>query len=292
MKLLITGGTGQVASSLVKKLAESEFNWTEFDWTAPGHSQLDICNDWDVKTCIAAEKPDLLINCAGFTQVDRAEQEQEKAFAVNQTGASHLAKACRDKNIPLIHLSTDYIFDGQTQKPYPVFAKANPLSVYGASKWAGEQAVWQTCPQSVIIRTSWVFAEQGNNFLLTMARLLQSKTELNVVSDQIGCPTYAGDLADLIIAIARQIQQQKIRYGIYHYCGDQPTSWFDFAAFIAKELAKSKTINCTLKPISSNDYPAAAKRPHYSVLDCPDTLNQFDCTLSNWQKAVQTCLRV
>jgi dTDP-4-dehydrorhamnose reductase len=267
MKLLITGANGQLGRCL-----QDRAQAYGFDVAAVSHQQLDISDKSAVDLFFSQFQPELVINAAAYTAVDKAETEPDIAYQVNVTGPKNLAEACQHSDIPMFHISTDYVFDGSSTKPYKPFDQTCPQSVYGATKLAGEQAVAQVCTKHVIVRTAWVFSEYGNNFVKTMLRLASDRAELSVVADQYGCPTYAGDIAEALLKMATAINKKTdwSGYGIHHFCGDQATSWHGFArAIMAEGLASGLLTRIpTVKAIPTADYPTPAKRPEYSVLDC------------------------
>jgi dTDP-4-dehydrorhamnose reductase len=246
-----------------------------------------------VSECFENNQFDLIINCAAYTAVDKAEQEQELADAINHLAVKQLAKITQDKNSILIHISTDYVFDGTSHKPYVENDKINPQSVYGASKLKGEQAIQSIAPKAIIIRTSWVYSEYGNNFVKTMLRLGQERENLNVIFDQIGSPTYAKDLADTILlmvdscAANSNIFQHDTKVHLFHYSNEGVSSWYDFA----KAIFELSNIACTVSAIESKDYPTPAKRPHYSVLNKAKIKQNFDLTIPYWKDSLQACLK-
>lgn len=285
MKLLITGAHGQVGWELTQQIKNSIHESLGFN-----HSELDITDSDKIHKLIQRAKPDMLINAAAYTAVDKAEQEHELAFKVNTHGPLALAQACAKANIPLIHLSTDYIFAGQKQQPYTEDDQPEPLNIYGQSKLKGEEAVMKYCDKHLILRVSGVFGSHGNNFVKTMLRLAHEKEQLNVVSDQILCPTWSADIAQVILQVCERLTDQN--YGVYHYCGKNPVSWHQFTQEIIN-LAKTKQLPIKvkeLKPISSIEYSAAAKRPAYSVLDCKKIFSNFDIQQADWQTGLKQVL--
>lgn len=267
-KLLITGGSGQLAQALLHHARASEFrliNCTRTD--------LDITDMSSIHQAISTFMPDVIINTAAYTSVDKAEEDVIMANLVNHIGAKNLAIACEEAGLPLFHISTDYVFDGQKNTPYQEHDTANPINTYGKSKWLGEQAVREHCHRYVILRTSGVFSEYGHNFFKTMLRLGNNKTDLRVVADQTTCPTYAGDIADAIFTIAHK----KTHWGIYHYCSSPPVSWHHFAETILKRH---------IQAITTVQYPTAAKRPLYTALDCNKIAEDYGINQPLWQQAV------
>ena len=278
-KILVTGANGQLGSE-VKEL-EKAFPKHQFQFVTK--AELDISNEDYVSEIFNQFKPDYCINCAAYTAVDKAENDVEAAFAINANGVRNLAVACSNLQARLIHISTDYVFDGTAQSPYKDEDATNPKGVYGASKLKGEQEALLHNNESIIIRTSWVYSVHGNNFVKTMLRLMASKPEINVVSDQVGSPTYAADLAEAILQI---IDGGKWQTGIYHYSNEGIISWYQFALAI-KKLTNS---TCLINPIPTEQYPTPAKRPHYSVLDKSKIQNAFGVPMKNWEESLATCL--
>jgi dTDP-4-dehydrorhamnose reductase len=241
---------------------------------------------------LAAVKPSIVINTAAYTAVDKAESEPAIAFAANRDGVKNLAQACQQHHIPLLHLSTDYVFDGSKTTPYTEEDLANPINVYGQSKWEGEQLLRAHCEQHIILRVSWVFGAHGNNFVKTMLRLGSEREELKIVADQIGCPTPAAAIAKTLLEIAKQIIAGKTAWGTYHYCGDKPTNWHELAKTIF-ELAKNK-IPLRIQqviPITTAEYPTPAKRPQNSVLNTTKCREAFKILACDWQTNLNTMLK-
>jgi dTDP-4-dehydrorhamnose reductase len=281
MKILITGGNGQLGKCLQDVLEHSNHQFF-----SPGKKDLDISNEPSIKNAIQNYHPDIIVNTAAYTAVDNAEKERETAFLVNETSLRYLANSCKILNIPLIHISTDYVFDGTASVPYTSEDQTAPLSIYGKSKLAGEQVIKSIWEKHIILRTSWVFSEYGNNFVKTILRLAQSRDTLNVVADQWGCPTYAGDLASAIVKICENLKS-KSAWGIYHYAGESSTNWHELALAITQLLEKKIVV----LPISTAEFPTLATRPQYSILDCKSTINTWDVELSDWQSAVKKVIK-
>jgi dTDP-4-dehydrorhamnose reductase len=278
-KILVTGANGQLGKEL-KQLSSS---FTQFEFQFLSREDLPIHHFELVRNFFSVYHPDYLINCAAYTAVDRAESEKELAFQVNGEAVGVLAAVCKEKNCRFIHISTDYVFDGTATTPYKEDHPTNPQSVYGASKLEGEQQAFRFNPDSILIRTSWVYSEFGKNFVKTMLKLMQEREELNVVSDQVGSPTYAADLAAAILHI---ISSGKWEAGIYHYSNEGVISWYDFAVAI-NELSVS---NCKVNAIPTSAYPTPAKRPAYSVLDKSKIMATFHLLIPGWKKSLATCL--
>ena len=256
MTILVTGGHGQLGRSVVQR-----GRGRRRDVAAPDVDELDICDEEQVSRWLA-RRFELVINAAAYTAVDRAESDRARAYAVNRDGAGILARACARAGVRLLHVSTDYVFDGTAARPYREDDPLAPLGVYGASKAEGEQAVHEA--GGTVVRTSWLFAEQGPSFVQTILRLARERPVLRVVADQHGCPTYAGDLADALLELAGRGELLPT----YHYCGDGATTWHGFAAAIVEEARRHGPIACErVEAIATDGYPTAAKRPAYSVLD-------------------------
>lgn len=271
MKILITGATGQLGQSLAQ-VAVAEGH----EVILLSRADCDLSEPEQIAQHFNSETPDLVVNAAAYTAVDKAESDEEQAFLVNAKAVAVLAALCQEFRCPLIHVSTDYVFDGISSRPYQPAELTNPKSVYGASKLAGELAVRQYCPSSIIIRTSWVFSEHGNNFVKTMRRLMCEREQLSVVDDQIGRPTYAADLAAFICHAVKLIGQGWQQWGTYHFANSETLSWYQFALLIKADLQITGTpVKTQIRPISTIEYPTPARRPAYSVLDCNATEQAF-----------------
>lgn len=282
-RFLITGANGQVGRSLVERLQD------KVELLALDRHQLDITDIVAVKEVMQSFRPSVVINAAAYTAVDRAETEVELCEAVNTKGAYHLALESEVIGALFLHISTDYVFDGQGNLPYKESDETLPQSVYGASKLAGELEVLKANPRFIILRTAWVFSEYGNNFVKTMLRLAKERHSLNVVADQFGAPTYAGDIADTLIKIAQQLLAGDTNFGIYHFSGAPYVSWYDFSKeiFLQAELQKILPNIPLVNPISTQEYPTAAKRPANSRLDLTKIYNTFGILPSDWRKALK-----
>ncbi|MBN1848597.1 MAG: dTDP-4-dehydrorhamnose reductase [Deltaproteobacteria bacterium] len=266
MKIIVTGSRGMLGLDLVPRLEQAGFQVMGVDI-----DELDITRLDDISRYFKMDRPGLVINCAAYTAVDRAEKESDSAFAVNRDGPDNLARVCMDRKLPLVHISTDYVFDGNGDQPYPEDDPVNPLGIYGKSKWEGEEAVRTCLKENLIIRTAWLFGVHGKNFVKTMINLSCEREEFNVVSDQIGCPTWSGDLSDALVYITKVIQKNRARvpWGTYHFCGQGQTSWHGFACAVVEETSKrGKSQRPRFQPIPTCDYPTPAKRPMWSVMDC------------------------
>lgn len=288
MRILITGKNGQLGRCLQKSFLETNYEIFSFS-----SAELDISKNDSVIQHVEAIQPDLIINAAAYTAVDKAEEEPEQAYLVNSKGPEFLAKAAASLDIPIIHVSTDYVFDGRSVVPYSVLDQTSPESVYGASKLAGEKAVQSCASKFIIFRTAWVFSEYGNNFVKTMVRLAKEKDELTIVADQYGSPTYAGDLADAIKQVCDQYFGNNIvEWGLYHYCSDSSTSWHGFARSIfslAKEIGVVDKIP-RARAVSSDLYPTLAKRPEFSVLNT-HALSRLSISAPCWLSSLKYVLK-
>ena len=273
INVLVTGSNGQLANCIKDRAKQQKglhFIYTDYQ-------ELNICNLNDVEAFFKTnQKIDYCINCAAYTAVDKAETEVEKAFEINAKGAKNLALVCNEQGAVLIHVSTDFVFDGDKTEPYTETDIPKPISVYGASKLQGEVEIQKTLKKHFIIRTSWLYSEHGANFMKTMLRLAETRDEISVVSDQIGTPTYAGDLAEVILNI---ISANNSKFGVYHYCNEGVSSWYDFA----KEIFELHNLSVRLIPILSNQYPTAAKRPKNSALDTERTKEVFNIQPLKWK---------
>ena len=283
MKILVLGSKGQLGQCLNDQLAITEH---EVVYTSRG--QIDIADFEVTKTQILKISPDIVINATAYTAVDKAEEEYEAADHINHSAVANIASICNQLDCWLIHISTDYVFDGSSEVPYKEDNPTNPQSVYGNSKLKGEAAIKASDCKYLIIRTAWVYSEYGNNFLKTMLRLGADRDELSVVGDQIGCPTYAQDIAKSIVSILLFLDAKGSLSGIYHYCGDEPCSWYDFAhnIFLEAEVQEFKTPSY-IKSITTADYLTPAIRPAYSVFDCNKIESCFNVTQSNWRDGIK-----
>ncbi|MET0776973.1 MAG: dTDP-4-dehydrorhamnose reductase [Pseudomonas mandelii] len=285
MRILICGQHGQVSRELQHRLGAVG------ECVVLGRDQLDLAQPQQIRQQVQRVRPDLIINAAAHTAVDQAESEPALAFAINATGPGILAEEASALAIPLIHYSTDYVFDGSKAEPYNEADAPNPLGVYGKSKLAGEQAISAVQGQHLILRTSWVYSTHGRNFLLTMQRLLQEKPEMRIVADQIGAPTWAGTIASSTVALIERWQAgQAGAWGTYHLTAQGETSWFGFAQAIGQALRDQGKPCANLLPIPSSDYPTPAARPLNSRLDCSRLQREWGVSQPDWQTALRECL--
>lgn len=279
--ILITGANGQLGSEL-RQLAAA---YPHYQFVPVGREQLDIGERQQLIDFCRQRDWHALINCAAYTAVDRAESEQQQAERINCDAVRYLAEIARERDIPLLHISTDYVFAGDQHRPYVETDATGPRSVYGASKWQGEQAMLAINPaRSAIIRTSWVYSAFGNNFVKTMLRLGREREHLNVVFDQIGTPTYARDLAQAILQLLPQLDRPHTE--IYHYSNEGVCSWYDFA----KAIFALSGLSCRVSPIETREYPTPATRPHYSLLNKHKIKADFALTIPYWRDSLQDCL--
>jgi len=288
VKVFITGAQGQVGKELVLTASAAGL-----EVCAATRADLDITQINKVEEYILSQQPDVVINAAAYTAVDRAEQDSAMAYAINHRGAENLAVICAQQNILLLHISTDYVFDGTKTEPYneddPVF----PLGVYGKSKWQGEQAIREHLKNHIILRVAWVFGTQGTNFVKTMLRLAKDREVLNVVADQYGGPSPAKDISQVIINLVKQYNKTKtLSWGTYHYCGSPKTTWHAFAKEIFKQAYQIGLLDKEIQvnPISTNEYPTAAQRPKNSMLNCSRLNDTFGIEMPNWRVSLKQVL--
>ncbi|APY08469.1 dTDP-4-dehydrorhamnose reductase [Winogradskyella sp. J14-2] len=277
-RILVTGSNGQLGTCI------KDVDDNKFDIKYVSSSDLDITNNKEVESFFEQQKIDWCINCAAYTAVDKAESDYNSAFNVNVSGVKNLAEACKAYNVKLIHVSTDFVFDGEQNKPYKESDPTNPLSVYGDTKLKGEQEVSKALKEYFILRTSWLYSEHGANFLKTMLRLSKDKTQLGVVGDQIGTPTYAKDLAKAILLF---IEKDISNYGIYHYSNNGVASWYDFA----KAIFEIHKTNIQLNNISTAQFPTPAKRPRFSVLDKTKIETALRQNVPYWRDSLITAMQ-
>ena len=285
-KILVTGANGQLGQS-IRSLYGNHKN-LEIIFTDV--EELDICNLEKLLEYTKTPNLDYLINCAAYTAVDKAEHEQIMAKKLNADAVKNIAVAASQNNFKVIHISTDYVFDGKTFKPYTENSLAVPESFYGQTKLLGEKYLMETHPNSMIIRTAWLYSEFGNNFVKTMIKLGMQKDELRIVADQVGSPTYAVDLADAILTIVTKVQNgtKVFKPGIYHYSNEGVCSWYDFTIRIHQAMG----IRCNVSPIESKDYPTAAPRPFYSVLNKSKIKTAYKLNIPYWGTSLEKCLTI
>ena len=281
LNILVTGSTGQVGSEIQELSSNYKYNFFFTD-----KESLDITNSNAIKEFVELNKVDTIINAAAYTAVDKAEQEIELADLVNHIAVKNLAQIAKEKEIKLIHISTDYVFDGTNFKPYTEDDVTNPNGIYGKTKLDGETAMISINPKnSIIIRTSWVYSSFGVNFVKTMLRLGKDRGELGVIFDQIGTPTYARDLAKTILDILPKVSKKAVE--IYNYSNEGVLSWYDFS----KEIMRMAKLNCEINPIESKDYPTPCARPHYSLLNKSKIKKEFNVEIPFWKDSLDECLK-
>ena len=288
MKILITGADGQLGRELIK-----QGQLKGFSVQAPSEDDMDITDLEKIDRCMAFHQPEVVINAAAYTQVDKAESEAALAFAVNTTGSANLARMCAKNKTPLVHISTDYVFDGQKGTSYLETDTISPVGVYGRSKAEGEIEIRSHLKEHIILRTSWLYGIHGHNFAKTILKLATTKPKIRVVADQYGSPTNAADLAQTILIISDRMQfNNDVDWGTYHYCGQGVISWYNFAEKIvglARLYADVKTTR--IEPIATADYPTRALRPIYSALDCSRIQKHFGINPKPWQKSLEITIK-
>ncbi len=278
--ILITGSNGQVG----RCLQHLESSYPNYRFHCMGREHLPIHDFRLVDEVIETIKPEIIINAAAYTAVDRAEEETEAATRINGYAVGNLAAAARKSRARFIHISTDYVFDGKHNTPYVETDPVDPLNVYGKSKLLGEQLALHEHPGAIVVRTSWVYSPFGTNFVKTMLRLMSSRDSLSVVNDQTGSPTYAYDLASVLLQIGTN--QEAWSPGIYHYSNIGNITWFRFA----EAIKKNRGFNCELRPITTGEFPVAAQRPFYTVMNCEKIVNTFGVELKPWEAGLKQCL--
>lgn len=285
MRVLITGAYGQVGLFITHKFKQA--GWQIF---TPSHSELDICDEDAVREAVFTIRPQLIINAAAYTAVDQAEKESELVHRVNAAAPGYLSAAAAETEAVIIHISTDYVFDGCKQEAYLETDLPHPLNVYGASKLAGELKVISANPHHIILRTSWVFSEYGKNFVKTMLSLAQQRKTLSIINDQYGGPTYAGDIADTLLIIANHVIDTRLfsGWGVYHYCGKPVVSWYQFAKAIFAQALQSGVISALpeINAISSSQYSSLTARPLNSFLNCSKIKTVFGISQPDWQASL------
>jgi len=282
---LITGANGQLGSE-IQKICKL---YPDFHFIPTDVEELDLTDKTAVANFITTHAIDYIINCAAYTAVDKAEDEEEFCYKINRDAVNNLAEAAAGK-AKIIHVSTDYVFDGRSTVTYRETDPTNPQSVYGKSKLAGEEVLQSVCPESIIVRTAWLYSIYGNNFVKTMLRLGKERQELKVVSDQQGTPTYAADLAQALLSMIVYAEKTgDFPAGIYHYSNEGATNWFDFTK---KILQLAGITTCTVHPITTDQYPAKAARPSYSILDKTKIRETFGITVPEWEESLQRCIHL
>lgn len=279
--IIVTGSNGQLGSEL-KDLSVS---LPDFEWIFTTRENLNLAKEEDIQKLFEQYQPAWFVNCAAYTLVDKAESEKEESLAANAVAPGIIARECAKNGTKLIHVSTDYVFHGDGTKPYQPEDLTNPVNFYGETKLQGEQNALSNNPETIIIRTSWVYSSYGKNFVKTMRNLMASRSDLNVVADQKGTPTYAKDLAQAIISI---IQSSKQTWGVYHFSNVGEITWFDFA----EAIRDISSLDCNVHPIPTTDFPTPAKRPAYSVLDKSKIEENYAVVLRDWKESLTECIGI
>jgi dTDP-4-dehydrorhamnose reductase len=282
--VIVSGKSGQLGN----ELQDACVLVPQFKYRFFARDELDISNTNAIEKIFRKYKPAYFINAAAYTAVDKAETEQETAYLINAEASGNIAKICHQYNTTLIHISTDYVFDGNGNVSYKEDDETSPVNYYGYSKWMGEQLALENDPQTIIIRTSWVYSAYGHNFVKTMLRLMKDRKELNVVNDQVGSPTYAKDIAEAILKIINdcQLANANCSPGIYHFSNEGIISWYDFASAI-RDIKK---FECVVHPIPTSQYPTPAKRPAYSAMNKDNICKTFGIVLKDWKQSLEECL--
>lgn len=280
--VLVTGANGQLGNSLRAlsgRYSSYAFLFTDVD-------ELDICDKEAVRAYVNGNQVDYILNCAAYTAVDKAEDNEALCLRINAGAVRNLGEAASEAGARILHISTDYVFDGTAHIPYVETDPTCPVSVYGRTKLAGEEALLSVCPDAVIIRTAWLYSEYGRNFVKTMLRLGKEREEISVVFDQIGTPTYAGDLAEAICKVLEASERGAFQPGIYHYSNEGVCSWYDFTV----KILQAAGLPCRVKPIESKDYPSPVARPPYSVLNKKKIKATYDLAIPHWEESLRRCM--
>ena len=287
MFILVTGANGQLGKT-IKRFVKQQQTGESFVFVT--RNQLDLTSLSNIQNYFESNKFDLIVNCAAFTSVDKAEYHIEEADMVNHLAVKKIAEIAKSNNIKLVHISTDFVFDGLKRKPYFESDATSPLNIYGKTKLDGENAILSIMKfNAIIIRTSWVFSEFGNNFVDTILKIAQKNIDLNIVSDQIGTPTYAGDLGQAILQIIKSEKFNRLNKAseIYHFSNKGECSWYDFA----KEIVDISGIKCKIHSINSENYPTTAKRPKYTLMSKQKIIKEFDLKINFWQDSLKLCMK-
>ena len=287
MKILVIGKNSQLGKSIHKLVVNTK---QTDNFIFVGREELDLSNEDSITLYFEKNVFDIIINCAAYTAVDKAEEEAGLANQVNHLAVRQLAQIAKNQQAKLIHISTDYVFDGESDKPYTETDVTNPINIYGKTKLAGEQSLKEIMStNAIIVRTSWVYSEYGNNFVKTVLRLGKERDEINVVSDQIGSPTYATDLASAILDIVKNVEFKKSNQvtQIYHYSSQGDCSWYEFT----KEIFRIAEVSCKVEPIKTDQYPTPAKRPKNTVINKDKIINIFGIVISDWTKSIRICIK-
>ena len=280
-KILVTGSNGQLGNEI--RVASSRY--TNFECFFTDVDELDICNKQALEMFVAENGINIIVNCAAYTVVDKAEEDVDLCFRINRDAVKNIGEVAQKNNIKVVHVSTDYVFDGTNHLPYTEDMPVCPATIYGKSKLEGEQALMQVCDNAIILRTSWLYSSFGANFVKTMLKLGAERDTLNVIFDQIGTPTYAADLADAILQI---VNSDNFVSGIYHYSNEGVCSWYDFT----KTIHRLAGICCNVQPIETKDYPTKTPRPHYSVLNKTKIKTTCKVSIPHWEESLEKCINI
>ena len=279
--ILITGSHGQLGNEMQQVAAR----FPAFRFIYTDVEDLDICDKAALNAFVKANAVNVIVNCAAYTAVDKAEDDVELCYKINAEAVRNIGEVAHQNGLKVVHVSTDYVFDGTNYLPYSEDQAVSPNTVYGKSKLAGEQALMETCEQTVILRTAWLYSSFGNNFVKTMIKLGTERDSLNVIFDQIGTPTYAADLADTILKI---LSHETFTPGMYHFSDEGVCSWYDFT----KTIHRIAGITCDVRPIETKDYPARTPRPHYSVLNKAKIKATYGITIPHWEESLERCMKI
>ncbi len=279
--ILITGSKGQLGN----EMQQAAKRYPQFNYIYTDVDELDICDKTSLDSFVKANSVNFIVNCAAYTAVDKAEDDVELCYKINSDAVRNIGEVVTSNSIKVVHVSTDYVFDGTNHIPYRENQEVSPATVYGKSKLAGEQALIESCKESVIIRTAWLYSSFGNNFVKTMMKLGTERDSLNVIFDQIGSPTYAADLAEAILKV---ISSEKFVPGIYHFSDEGVCSWYDFT----KTIHKIAGISCNVQPIESKDFPVRTPRPHYSVLNKAKIKSTYGIKIPHWEESLEKCINI
>ena len=279
--ILITGSNGQLGN----EMQQAAVRFHDFNYIYTDVAELDICDKSALDAFVKANNVNVIVNCAAYTAVDKAEDDVELCYKINRDAVRNIAEVANDNKVKVVHVSTDYVFDGTNYLPYTEDMPVCPATVYGKSKLEGEQALLENCKESVILRTAWLYSSFGNNFVKTMMKLGTERDSLGVIFDQVGTPTYAADLADAILQLLRN---ETFVPGIYHFSDEGVCSWYDFT----KTIHRMANITCDVKPIETKDYPARTPRPHFSVLNKGKIKSTYGISIPHWEVSLEKCVQL
>ncbi len=277
--ILITGSKGQLGN----EMQQAAVRFPAFNYIYTDVAELDICDKSALDAFVKANNVNVIVNCAAYTAVDKAEDDVELCYKINRDAVRNIAEVANDNKVKVVHVSTDYVFDGTNYLPYTEDMPVCPATVYGKSKLEGEQALLENCKESVILRTAWLYSSFGNNFVKTMMKLGTERDSLGVIFDQVGTPTYAADLADAILQL---LSNETFVPGIYHFSDEGVCSWYDFT----KTIHRMANITCDVKPIETKDYPARTPRPHFSVLNKGKIKSTYGISIPHWEVSLEKCI--